>query len=314
MTLPTVSSIYEVPLILESQGMGDLICNTMDIEPESKLPQGLDGWVDLVNRIKKPKTGLEIAIVGKYVDLHDSYMSVKEALTHAALHHGRDVNIRWVNSEDIEVGHVADHLEGIQGIIVPGGFGYRGVEGMIKAAQYVREQDIPYLGLCLGMQVMVIEAARNLLGMTDANSTEFDESTSSPVIDLMPDQVGVTNKGGTMRLGVYPCAIVEKGVTSDAYDENLVMERHRHRFEFNNAFREDLKKVGLKLTGVSPDGRLVEMVEMSNHPFMAGTQFHPEFLSRPTTPHPLFKAFVGAACHRAEQSKKNSMVNGFTRD
>ena len=314
MTLPTVSSIYEVPLILESQGMGNLICDTMNLEVNGKLRHGLDGWVDLVNRIKEPKTGLEIAIVGKYVDLHDSYMSVKEALTHAALHHGRDVNIRWINSEDIEVEGADERLEGVQGIVVPGGFGYRGVEGMIKAAQYVREQNIPYLGLCLGMQVMVIEAARNLVGMNDANSTEFDESTSAPVIDLMPDQVGVTNKGGTMRLGVYPCEIVEDGVTSDAYGEDIVMERHRHRFEFNNDFREDLQKVGIKLTGVSPDGRLVEMVEMDKHPFMVGTQFHPEFLSRPTIPHPLFRAFVGAACSSSDQSERNQMVNGYTRD
>ena len=314
MTLPTVSSIYEVPLILESQGMGDLICKTMGLEVDDKVPSGLDGWVDLVNRIKKPKTALDIAIVGKYVDLHDSYMSVKEALTHAGLYHGRDVNIRWVNSEAIELEGVAQHLDGIQGIIVPGGFGYRGVEGMIKAAQYVRERNIPYLGLCLGMQVMVIEAARNLLGIRDANSTEFDESTSAPVIDLMPDQVGIANKGGTMRLGVYPCQIVESGVTSNAYDEDLVMERHRHRFEFNNDFREPLTKVGLKLTGVSPDGRLVEMVEMDNHPFMAGTQFHPEFLSRPTLPHPLFKAFVGASCDQIGQTEGNVMVNGFKRE
>ena len=314
MTLPTVSSIYEVPLILESQGMGNLICNTMNLEVNGKLRHGLDGWVKLVNRIKEPKTGLEIAIVGKYVDLHDSYMSVKEALTHAALHHARDVNIRWINSEDLEGEGAGERLEGVQGIVVPGGFGYRGVEGMIKAAQYVREQEIPYLGLCLGMQVMVIEAARNLVGMNDANSTEFDESTSAPVIDLMPDQVGVTNKGGTMRLGVYPCEIVEDGVTSDAYGEDIVMERHRHRFEFNNDFREDLQKVGIKLTGVSPDGRLVEMVEMDKHPFMVGTQFHPEFLSRPTIPHPLFRAFVGAACSRSDQSERNQMVNGYTRD
>ena len=314
MTLPTVSSIYEVPLILESQGMGDLIAERMGLKIEGDVSAGLGDWVDLVARIKAPKTGLDIAIVGKYVELHDSYISVKEALTHAALYHGRNVNVKWINSEDIEANGVEQYLQGIQGIIVPGGFGYRGVEGMIKAAQYVREQNIPYLGLCLGLQVMVIEAARNLLGITDANSTEFDEHTSAPVIDLMPDQVEVTEKGGTMRLGVYPCEIVENGVTSDAYGENLVMERHRHRFEFNNHFRKDLKSVGLKLTGISPDGKLVEMVEMGNHTFMVGTQFHPEFLSRPTLPHPLFKAFVGASCRELGQTDQNAIANGFTRE
>ena len=250
---------------------------------------------------------MEVAVVGKYVDLHDSYMSVKEALTHAGLYHDKDIEIRWVASEDIENDGAETHLTGIVGIVVPGGFGYRGVEGMIDTVQYAREHRIPYLGLCLGMQVMVIEAARNLLGKEDANSTEFDQNTSNPVIDLMPDQVGVTEKGGTMRLGVYPCEIRGDGVTSKAYagSDNVVLERHRHRFEFNNSFRDQLASVGLVATGISPDGHLVEIVEFNDHPFMAGTQFHPEFLSRPSDPHPMFKEFVRASCEVGGLSGSN---------
>ena len=282
--LPTVSSIYEVPLILEDQGMGNLLSDTLRLNLKDAGRESLNGWVEFVDQIKKPKETLEIAVVGKYVDLHDSYMSVKEALIHAGLHHDRDVEIRWVGSEDIEKDGAETYLSGVGGIVVPGGFGYRGVEGMIEAVQYARENQIPYLGLCLGMQVMVIEAARNLLGKKDANSTEFDEKTDNPVIDLMPDQVGVTDKGGTMRLGVYPCEILGEGASARAYggSETVIMERHRHRFEFNNSFKDSLASVGLVDTGVSPDGQLVEIVEYEDHPFMAGTQFHPVFLSGPT--------------------------------
>ena len=310
LTLPTVQSIYEVPLILEEQGMGNLISDTLGLNARSSGWESLNGWVELVDRIKRPKGKLNIAVVGKYVDLHDSYMSVKEALIHAGLHHGRDIEISWVQAEGIEEKGPDVYLDGIEGIVVPGGFGYRGVEGMIQTVEYARERKIPYLGLCLGMQVMVIEAARNLLGRADANSTEFDETTTSPVIDLMPDQVDVTNKGGTMRLGVYPCEILGDGVTSKAYGESTVMERHRHRFEFNNSFREDLVSVGLMPSGLSPDGRLVEIVEHQDHPFMAGTQFHPEFLSRPTKPHPLFREFVGASCETLRLEGQTSLTNG----
>ena len=296
--MPTVSSIYEVPLILEDQGMGNLLSSTLRLDLKEAGRESLNGWVEFVEQIKKPKEILEIAVVGKYVDLHDSYMSVKEALTHAGLFHDRDIEIRWVASEDIESDGPESHLSDIAGIVVPGGFGYRGVEGMIDAVRYARENRIPYLGLCLGMQVMVIEAARNLLGKKDANSTEFDQDTNNPVIDLMPDQVGVTDKGGTMRLGVYPCEIIGVGVTSKAYAESdtVILERHRHRFEFNNSFKDQLAAVGLMATGLSPDGNLVEIVEHDGHPFMAGTQFHPEFLSRPSSPHPMFKEFIRAAC------------------
>ena len=305
--MPTVSSIYEVPLILEDQGMGNLLSSTLRLDLKEAGRESLNGWVEFVEQIKKPKDTLEVAVVGKYVDLHDSYMSVKEALTHAGLYHDKDIEIRWVASEDIENDGAETHLTGIVGIVVPGGFGYRGVEGMIDTVQYAREHRIPYLGLCLGMQVMVIEAARNLLGKEDANSTEFDQNTSNPVIDLMPDQVGVTEKGGTMRLGVYPCEIRGDGVTSRAYggNDSVVLERHRHRFEFNNSFRDQLASVGLVATGISPDGHLVEIVEFNDHPFMAGTQFHPEFLSRPSDPHPMFKEFVRASCEVPGPSGSN---------
>ena len=312
--LPTVSSIYEVPLILEDQGMGNLLSDTLGLDLKAAGRESLNGWIEFVDQIKKPKEILEIAVVGKYVDLHDSYMSVKEALIHAGLHHDRDVEIRWVGSEDIEEEGAAAFLTGVSGIVVPGGFGYRGVEGMIDTVRFARENKVPYLGLCLGMQVMVIEAARNLLGKKDANSTEFDEMTSNPVIDLMPDQVGVTEKGGTMRLGVYPCEILGDGASFRAYggNEAVIMERHRHRFEFNNSYKDQLESVGLVATGVSPDGQLVEIVEHEDHPFMAGTQFHPEFLSRPTSPHPMFREFVGVICKygRSNSDGPGSVANG----
>ena len=312
--LPTVSSIYEVPLLLEDQGMGNLLSDTLGLDLKDAGRESLNGWIEFVDQIKKPKETLEIAVVGKYVDLHDSYMSVKEALIHAGLYHDRDVEIRWVGSEDIENDGADRYLSGVSGIVVPGGFGYRGVEGMIDTVRYARENQIPYLGLCLGMQVMVIEAARNLLGKKDANSTEFDQMTDNPVIDLMPDQVGVTEKGGTMRLGVYPCEILGEGATSRAYggSETVIMERHRHRFEFNNSFKDRLASVGLVASGVSPDGKLVEIVEHEDHPFMAGTQFHPEFLSRPTRPHPMFREFVGVICEGASSTFNgaNSSTNG----
>jgi len=312
--MPTVPSIYEVPLLLEDQGMGNLLSSTLRLNLKDAGRESLNGWVEFVDQIKKPKETLEVAVVGKYVDLHDSYMSVKEALTHAGLYHDKDIEIRWVASEDIENDGPEAHLSNIVGIVVPGGFGYRGVEGMIDTVQYAREHGIPYLGLCLGMQVMVIEAARNLLGKEDANSTEFDQSTSNPVIDLMPDQVGVTDKGGTMRLGVYPCEIMGDGVTSRAYggSDAVVLERHRHRFEFNNSFRDQLASVGLVATGISPDGQLVEIVEYNGHPFMAGTQFHPEFLSRPSEPHPMFKEFIRVTCEVTVRSGSNGKSESET--
>ena len=292
-TLPTVSSIYEVPLILQEEGLGDLIVDTLRL---CATGQDLSDWRSMVSAIHAPKERLQIAIVGKYVDLRDSYISVKEALLHAGLHFERDVDVRWVNSEQVEEEGPEGLLEEAAGIVVPGGFGPRGVEGMIQTVEYARKRDVPYLGLCLGLQVMVVEIARNLLGLTGANSTEMDPETPHPVIYLMESQKDVTDMGGTMRLGLYPCRTVSDSWASRAYgQDNTVTERHRHRWEFNNAYGERLESVGLWPTGISPDGNLVEIMEFEHSPFMLGTQFHPEFLSRPNRPHPLFREFVGVA-------------------
>ena len=292
-TVPTVSSIYEVPLLLEEQGIPQLITNSLNlVSDEKSIALSLNGWGQLVERIKTPKENLKIGLVGKYVDLHDAYMSVKEALIHAGLFHSLNIDIDWIAAEEIETNGPDQFLNGLHGVVIPGGFGDRGIEGMISAVEFARQNKLPYLGLCLGMQVMVIEAARNLLGKKSANSQEFDLYTPDPVIHLMEDQVDVTQKGGTMRLGVYPCEIQPNSLTANAYSENLVMERHRHRYEVNNDYREELARIGLKATGLSPDGRLVEIMEIEDHPFMAGTQFHPEFLSRPVRPHPMFRDFI----------------------
>ena len=290
--LPTVSTIYEVPLILEDEGLGDLIVESLRLPiPERDMAQ----WRGLVEAVKEPKRTLAIAVVGKYVDLQDSYISVKEALLHAGLHHKRDIQVIWVASEQIEEEGPERLLRSASGIVIPGGFGPRGIEGMIDTVRYARDNDVPYLGLCLGLQVMVAQTARQLLGKSRANSTEFDPQTPDPVIDLMPDQRGVTEMGGTMRLGVYPCDLVPGSLAARAYGESRIYERHRHRFELNNAYREALESVSLCPSGLSPDGRLVEIMEMGGHPFMIGVQFHPEFLSRPNRPHPLFREFVGVA-------------------
>ena len=290
--LPTVSNIYGVPLILEDEGLGDLILESLDLP---RRGQDLSDWRAMVGRMTEPKESISIAVVGKYVDLPDSYISVKEALRHAGLFHGRDIEVCWVNSEEVEREGPEVFLRSMCGIVVPGGFGPRGIEGMIQAARYARENQVPYLGLCLGMQVMVVDIARSALGKEDANSTEFNPETSSPVIDLMPEQRNIRDKGGTMRLGVYPCRMIENTWAARAYEVPEVYERHRHRFEFNNHYRETLEVAGLWPTGLSPDGSLVEIVEMPDHPFMLGVQFHPEFLSRPNRPHPLFREFVGVA-------------------
>ncbi len=290
--LVTVPSIYQVPLLLEEFGFGRLIVQRLglpDREPD------LDAWKRLVEKIGQPKPEVEIALVGKYVALRDAYISVCEALRHAGLHHDVDVRIRWVAAEEVERRGPEAVLRGVQGIVVPGGFGHRGIEGKIAAAGYARKNRIPFLGLCLGMQCATIEFAREVLSAPDANSTEFDPHTSTPVIDLMADQRDVYEKGGTMRLGAYPCHLVPGTRVAEAYGVPLVHERHRHRFEFNNRYREALQKAGLLVAGTSPDGRLVEIVELRDHPWFVGTQFHPEFRSRPTRPHPLFVGFVGAA-------------------
>ena len=303
-TLPTVPTVYEVPLLLEDQGLGDLMVTSLGL---GTMDRDMSEWRDMVEAIKRPKETLPIAVVGKYVDLRDSYISVKEALLHAGLFHQRDVDVHWIRSEDVEEEGPERYLHDVSGIVVPGGFGRRGVEGMIETVRYARDHEIPYLGLCLGMQVMVVEAARNLLGKKTANSTEFDADTSDPVIDLMPDQHDITEMGGTMRLGVYPCDVMAASRAAAAYGESRVYERHRHRFELNNAYREQFETVGLWPTGLSPDERLVEIMEMAGQPFMVGVQFHPEFTSRPDRPHPLFREFIREAKQTLREGGQHSL-------
>ncbi len=290
--LPTVSTIYEVPLLLEEAGLGQLIVDGLGLEAHQT---DLSQWQELVSCLKTPHETVNIALVGKYVELEDSYFSVREALRHAALYHNRDVDLTWIHAEDLEKDGSDNLLRSAQGIIVPGGFGIRGIEGMIKAASYARNNEIPYLGLCLGMQVMVIEFARYALDSNASNSTEFDAATPYPVIDLLPGQKETENKGGTMRLGNYPCQLTPSSHAASAYSQSLVYERHRHRYEFNNKFRALLQEAGMVYSGLSPDGKLVEICELANHPWMVSCQFHPEFGSRPGRPHPLFRDFIGAA-------------------
>ena len=301
--LVTTQVLYEVPLLLEDAGLGDYIARRLKLAV--KQPD-LEEWRDLVTRIRAPKPSLPIAIVGKYVELHDAYISVSEALDHAALAHGWDVDLRYVSSENLERGRGWDKLRGVSGVVVPGGFGERGIEGKIDTARWARKNDVPYLGLCLGLQVMIVEAARHGVGSDEPNSTEFDAHTDYPVIDLMPEQRSIVDKGGTMRLGVYPCRLVPGTKAAEAYDQPVVKERHRHRFEVNNAYRDLLSRAGLAFSGLSPDGRLVEIAELEDHPFMLGSQFHPEFKSRPTRPHPLFKAFIAAAIEYHASKREGS--------
>lgn len=288
----TVDSIYEVPLVLEEAGLGDYLCDRLDLK--CVMPD-LAAWNELVAMIRKPKRVIPIALVGKYVELKDAYISVVEALRHAGLHQDLDIDIHWVPAEQVEREGPERLLAKAYGIVVPGGFGDRGIEGKIIAADYAMRNNIPYLGLCLGMQCATISFARRLLDTADVNSTEFAPSCAHPVIDLMPDQRDVTEKGGTMRLGTYPCVLVPGTKAHAAYGKELVQERHRHRFEFNNAYREQLAAAGFVVSGHSPDGRLVEIIELRDHPWFVASQFHPEFLSRPNSPHPLFRDFVAAS-------------------
>ena len=289
------SSIYEVPLQLEREGLADLVCEKLNL---SCRKPDLSEWTDVINKTKELKNEVCIGLAGKYVELKDAYLSVSEALIHAGLHQGAKVNIKWIQSEyleNISEDEVKKELSGLQGILVPGGFGDRGVEGKILAAKYARENKIPYLGLCLGLQTAIIEFSRNVLGYTDAHSSEINSTTSHPVIDIMPDQKDVTSKGGTMRLGAYPCIIKEGTQAYRAYNSTEVSERHRHRYEVNNDYREEFEKAGLIISGVSPDNQLVEMIELEDHPWFLATQAHPEFKSRPNRPHPLFSGFISAA-------------------
>jgi CTP synthase len=293
----TTPVVYEVPLLLEREDIADYVLRRMGLEARQR-PDWSE-WEHLVAEERRTKPTVKVALVGKYVELHDAYMSVREALKAAGLALGLEVDIGWVHSAELEKGKGWDIVRNSDGILVPGGFGSRGIEGKIQAAHYARENKVPYLGLCLGFQLMVVEFARQVLGNEEANSTEFDRSTPHPVIDLMPDQRGITDMGGTMRLGLYPCHLQPNTMAANAYQKPLVQERHRHRFELNNAYRDILQKNGMCFSGISPDGRLVEIGEMVDHPFMLGTQFHPEFLSRPNRPHPLFVAFIKAVRDRA---------------
>jgi CTP synthase len=305
-SMPTASSIYEVPLILEESGLGDYIARELGLCREPDLAE----WEELVEQVRRPRRTLRIAVVGKYVELPDAYMSVIESITHAGLWHNVDPEIVWVNAETVTPQELARTLPTVSGIVVPGGFGARGTEGKIEASRWARENRIPYLGLCYGLHMAVIDIARNVLGLSGANSTEIDANTPYPVIDLMPDQKGV-DMGGTMRLGLWPCRLEPGTKTAAAYTVPEISERHRHRFEVNNAFRDRLAEAGLIVSGASPDGQLAEIMELEGHPFFVGVQFHPEFRSRPTNPHPLFRDFIAAAkATLPEGSQRELPLNG----
>jgi CTP synthase len=293
--LLTMPTIYEVPLVLEDSGLGDYVTDRMNLNEKR---HDLEDWKNWVERLKNAPNSLDIAVVGKYVELPDAYLSVKESLVHAGVQHDTRVNIKWVHSESV-VDEGDALFKDIDGIVVPGGFGERGFEGKIKAAHFARMNKVPYLGLCLGLQVMAVELAREVLGSDTPNSAEFDPETPHPVISLLDDQQRVVDKGGTMRLGEYPCRLLPNTKVREAYGCDEIVERHRHRYEFNNEYREQLESAGMLFSGLSPDGSLVEIGELADHPWMVGSQFHPEFRSRPNVPHPLFSGLVAAALDRA---------------
>ncbi len=299
----TAELLYEVPLMLEREGLADVVVRRLGLI--CHMPD-LTEWATMVHRAKHPAGTVKIALVGKYVALHDAYLSVAEALTHGGIENGVKVDIKWVDSETVTGGNAAAILSDCAGVLVPGGFGDRGIEGKIAAIQYARENKVPFLGICLGMQMAVVEFARHAAGLAGAHSSELDPRTEHPVIDLMPDQVGVTDKGGTMRLGSFPCRLAEGSRAMAAYGTGHIDERHRHRYEFSNAYRERLTAAGLALTGLSPDNRLVEIVELKDHPWFVGVQFHPELKSRPNRAHPLFRAFIAAASARFPRKSKIS--------
>ena len=296
--MPTVRSIYEVPAMMEDAGMGDYVIERLKLDA---APRDLSDWRRLVERLLHPVNSIKVAVVGKYVELQDAYLSVRESLIHAGGALDTEVELLWIHSESIDASNVEANLRGVDAIVVPGGFGERGIEGKVLAAQYARENQVPYLGLCLGMQVMVVEAARTALGTDAVNSTEFDLETPNPVISMLSEQLGIEEKGGTMRLGAYACHLIPGSKAQAAYGVDDIRERHRHRYEFNNKYREVLDQFGLIASGTSPDGSLVEVCEIRDHPFMVGTQFHPEFRSRPDRPHPLFRELVRAARDRARK-------------
>lgn len=288
----TAPSLYEVPLMLEKEGIADAVCHHLGLE---KREPNHTEWINMVEKVKAATKKVTIGLVGKYVELPDAYLSVAESLRHGGIPNDAEVDIRWISSEDITMENAAEKLSGCDGILVPGGFGDRGIEGKIAAISYARQNKIPFFGICLGMQMAVVEFARNVLGFNGANSSEFDENSAYPVIDIMPEQKEITEKGGTMRLGLYPCKLADGSRAKAIYKENLIYERHRHRYEFSNEFRKAMQEAGLVLSGLSPDERLVEIVELSDHPWFIGVQFHPEFKSRPNRPHPLFADFIRAS-------------------
>ena len=294
-TAQDASSIYEVPLALEQEGLAQ---QTLDLLQLEQRQPNLQQWHLLVEQMNRPRQRIEVAIVGKYIQLSDAYLSVVEALGHAAIAVDSEITLRWVNAEDIEAHGVEPYLNNVSGVLVPGGFGVRGVDGKISAIQYAREHQIPFLGLCLGMQCSVIEWARNVAHLETANSAEFDPEAANPVINLLPEQQDVVDLGGTMRLGLYPCRLTPGTLTYSLYEQEVIYERHRHRYEFNNAYRSLFLETGYGISGTSPDGRLVEIIELPNHPFFIATQFHPEFRSRPSSSHPLFLGFVKAALQK----------------
>ncbi|MBD1811473.1 CTP synthase [Microcoleus sp. B3-A4] len=297
-TAQDAKSIYEVPLMMEQEGLAEQSINLLQLEPRHP---DLTQWQTLVKRLYNPNHKIDIALVGKYVRLNDAYLSVVEALRHAAISIGCDLNLHWINSEDLESGNIESYLKDIKGILVPGGFGVRGVDGKIAAIEYAKHHKIPFLGLCLGMQCAVIEWARNIAQLEDANSAEFNPDTANPVINLLPEQLDVVDLGGTMRLGLYPCRVNPDTLAFKLYQKEVIYERHRHRYEFNNAYRNLFLESGYAVSGTSPDGRLVEMIELPNHPFFIACQFHPEFQSRPSAPHPLFQGFIEAASVQGNQ-------------
>ena len=285
-------SIYEVPITLHDQGLDAMVIERLELECGEL---DIEDWRAFVEHRRSLEKSVDIALVGKYVALPDAYLSVTEALSHAGIHHDHTVNVHWLDAESLSPEEVESRLVDFDGILVPGGFGIRGIEGKVRAERYARENKVPYFGICLGMQVAVVEYARNVVGLEDANSAEFDPVASHPVIDLMRDQHDVADLGGTMRLGAYPCKVVPGTKGWDAYGEDVIYERHRHRFEVNNAYRQQLVDAGMRISGLSPDEKLVEMVELPDHPWFVGHQGHPEFKSRPTRPAPLFRDFIGAA-------------------
>ena len=296
----TARSIYEVPLQMENEGLGNAVCEALALK---NTPPDLADWQKMVDKFNNPKRKVTIALVGKYVELHDAYLSVAESLVHGGIHNEADVTIDWIGAEKLPDDKTAlAHLKAADGIIIPGGFGGRGIEGMVYAAKYARTHKVPYFGICLGMQIQVIEYARNVLGLKDANSSEMDKTTSDPVIDLMPDQNGKI-LGGTLRLGKYECKIKPGTLAEKAYGAKTIWERHRHRYEFNNAYRDELAKAGLIIAGVNPERDLVEICEAPDHPWMVGVQFHPEFKSRPNRAGPLFREFIKAACDYSAKNK-----------